>query len=52
MVASGGAVRKIGVMKKVLCDVFGVDVHLSVGKEEAAMGAALFAGVQTDFCKI
>ena len=42
VVASGGAVRRIGVMKNIIGEVFAMPVSLSNGKEEASVGAALF----------
>lgn len=43
IIASGNAVRKIPVMKSVISDMFGLPVKVSNNKEEAALGAALFA---------
>ena len=43
IIASGNAVRKIPVMKSVISDMFGLPVEVSNNKEEAALGAALFA---------
>jgi len=43
IVASGGAVRKNGVLRKVLEDRFGMPVSVSSVKEEAATGAALLS---------
>ncbi len=43
IVASGGAVRKNSVLKNVIGDTFGMPVSVSLIKEEAATGAALFA---------
>lgn len=45
VVASGGAVRRIGVMKNIIGEVFAMPVSLSNGKEEASVGAALFGAV-------
>ena len=43
IVASGGAVRKNSILRKVLEDQFGMTVSISSVKEEAATGAALVA---------
>ncbi len=43
IVASGGAVRKNEVLKKLLADRFGASVSVNATGEEAATGAALFA---------
>ena len=43
IVASGGAVRRSRVLRRVLEDTFGMTVSISSVKEEAATGAALFA---------
>ncbi len=43
IVASGGAIRKNDVLRKVLQDKFGMAVSVSSVKEEAATGAALFS---------
>ena len=43
IVASGGAVRKNDVLRRVLEDKFGVSVSVNSVKEEAATGAALFS---------
>ena len=43
IVASGGAVRKNTVLKKVLEDKFAMSVSICSVKEEAATGAALFS---------
>ena len=43
IIASGNAVRKIPVMKSVISDMFGLPVEVTNNKEEAALGAALFA---------
>lgn len=43
IVASGNAVRKIPIMKSVISDMFGLPVKISDNKEEASVGAALFA---------
>ena len=45
IVASGNAAQKIPIMKDVLKDVFGLDVYICDGKEEASLGAALFAAI-------
>lgn len=42
IVASGGAIRKNELLKKLIEDKFGVPVLVSEVKEEAAMGAAIF----------
>ena len=43
IVASGGAIRRNDVLKRVLEDKFGMEVSVSSVKEEAATGAALFS---------
>jgi sedoheptulokinase len=43
IVASGGGVRKNEVLKKLIADRFGASVSVNVTREEAAIGAALFA---------
>ena len=43
VVASGNAAQKIPVMKEVLSDIFSLPVLISDGREEASLGAALFA---------
>ena len=43
IVASGGAVRRNDVLRRVLEDKFGMTVSVSAVKEEAATGAALFS---------
>ena len=45
IVASGNAVRKIPIMKSVISDMFGLPVKISDNKEEASVGAALFASL-------
>ena len=45
MVASGNAVRKNPVLRRALCDAFGMPLQLPLQQEEAALGAALFGGV-------
>ena len=45
MVASGNAVRKNPVLRRALCDAFGMPLQLPLRQEEAALGAALFGGV-------
>ncbi len=45
IIASGNAVQKNPVFRWVLSDMFGMPVKLSQSKEEASIGAALFAGV-------
>ncbi len=47
IVASGGAVRKNEVLKKLIEDKFGMPVSVNEIKEEAAMGAALFCTLHT-----
>ena len=44
IVASGGGVRKNDVLKRLIADRFGASVSVNTVNEEAAMGAALFAG--------
>ena len=43
IVASGGAVRKNKVLKKLIADQFGASVFVNTCEEEAATGAALFS---------
>ncbi|MBE6642546.1 MAG: hypothetical protein E7615_02700 [Ruminococcaceae bacterium] len=43
IVASGGAVRRNGILKRVMEDKFGMPVSITSVKEEAATGAALFS---------
>ncbi len=43
IVASGGCVKKNGVLRKLISDRFGVPVYVNVTDEEAATGAALFS---------
>ena len=43
IVASGGAVRKNAVLKRLIADRFGASVSVNATNEEAATGAALFA---------
>ncbi len=45
LIASGNGVQKNPILRKVLGDIFGMPVNLSKSKEEASIGAALFAGV-------
>ena len=45
IVASGGAIEKIDVLKNLIADCFGMEVNVSIAKEEAAMGAALFSAL-------
>ena len=45
MVASGNAVRKNPVLRRVLSDTFAMPLQLPAQQEEAALGAALFGGV-------
>lgn len=47
LVASGNAVQKNPVLRMLLEDVFGRYVNLTMEQEEAAIGAALYAGVNT-----
>ncbi|MBQ9121163.1 MAG: MerR family transcriptional regulator [Clostridia bacterium] len=47
IVASGGAVKRIGVLKKLIADCFGVSVSASTVEEEAATGVALFSAFAT-----
>lgn len=51
LVASGGAVRRIDVMKDIMREVFGLPVSLSSGEEEASVGAALFGTVAQGYFK-
>ena len=43
LITSGNAARKNPAFLEVLTDVFGMEVTLTSGKEEAATGTALFA---------
>ena len=43
IVASGGAIRKNNILRRVLEDKFGMAVSVNSVKEEAATGAALFS---------
>lgn len=51
LVASGGAIRRIDVMKDIVQEIFGLPVSLSNGEEEASIGAALFASVAQGYFK-
>ena len=43
IVASGGAIRKNNILRRVIEDKFGMAVSISSVKEEAANGAALYS---------
>lgn len=45
LVASGNAVRKNPVLRRLLSDTFSMDLYLPAQQEEAALGAALWGGV-------
>lgn len=45
IVSSGNAVRKNKILRQLLQDTFGCEVHISANQEEAAFGTALFAGI-------
>jgi len=45
LIASGGAIEKIKVLKNLISDRFEMSVTVSESKEEAAMGAALFSAL-------
>lgn len=45
MVASGNAVRKNPLLRRLLVDTFAMPLSLPIYQEEAALGAALFGGV-------
>ncbi len=47
IVASGGAVKKNDLLKRILSDVFNMPVYVNSAKEEAGAGAALFAAFAT-----
>ena len=47
IVASGGAVKKNALLKRLLSDRFSMPVYLNSAKEEASTGAALFAAFAT-----
>ncbi len=49
IVASGNAVQKISIFKRVLSDVFQMSVQISQGKEEAATGSALFSALSAKY---
>ncbi len=51
LIASGNAVQKNPVFKKVLSDMFQMPVYISDSKEEASIGAALFAGLSAGVLK-
>ncbi|MBQ9116251.1 MAG: hypothetical protein IJY04_04460 [Clostridia bacterium] len=51
IVASGGAVQRIDVMKSVIADVFGMEVSVSSVREEASVGAALAAAYSAGLMK-
>ena len=45
IVASGGAVRKVGILRRLLEARFGMPVSVNAVEEEAAVGAALFSAL-------
>lgn len=45
IVASGGAVRKVGILRRLLEERFGMPVSVNAIEEEAAVGAALFSAL-------
>ena len=45
IIASGGAVRKVGILRRLLEDRFGMPVSVNAVEEEAAVGAALFSAL-------
>ena len=47
IIASGGAVRKNEILKKLICDIFGTNLRVSDLSEEAALGAAIFSLIST-----
>ncbi len=47
VVASGGAVKRIGVLKSLIAERFGVSVSADTVKEETATGVALFSAFAT-----
>ena len=47
IVASGGAVRQVEILKNLLSDVFGMPVSAKSEEEEASSGAALFSALAT-----
>ncbi len=51
VIASGNAVRKIPILKNVIEDVFQLPVQISNEKEEASVGAGLFAAIATEYFK-
>ena len=51
VVASGNAVQKIPVFRSVAADMFGMPVMISENREEASLGAALFACVACGILK-
>lgn len=48
LTASGNAVQKTPVLQKLLIDTFGYELSLTDSREEAAIGAALYAGLCCD----
>lgn len=51
LAASGNAIKKNPVLKMLLEDIFGFKVRLTSSNEEAAIGAALYAGISNDIIK-
>jgi len=45
MIASGNAVRKNPLLRRLLADTFSMPLSLPAHQEEAALGAALFGGI-------
>lgn len=52
LVASGNAVQKNPVLQELLAEVFGMEVRIPAVREEAALGAALFAAVCSGLCSL
>lgn len=48
IVASGNAVQKNSVLRKLLEDTFGCEIFITDNREEAAFGAALYSSVSND----
>ena len=47
IVASGGAVKKNEILKRLICDIFENEISVSASNEEAAVGAAIFSLIST-----
>lgn len=51
VVASGNAVQRIPIMKNILNDIFTLPIHVSLSKEEASIGTALFSAVSANLLR-